>query len=167
MFKDLQVRMEERYVSLLKKADVLKGNPSQGSQSDNSVGKTTLKALIGKINQKRDDVSDWPVRSGPDRNTLQYKVAGVFLQPPPTARVIRHNPSHLLPKFWGMIMPYQVAEFVNHHIIHHAIGCHHDLPVELQLTLGCAATPSGLKSPNSHTRWFHPNHGREALHLFG
>jgi len=64
-------------------------------------------------------------------------------------------------------MAYQVTEFVNHHVIHHPVRCHHDLPVEFQLALCRATAPAGLEGPDANPGRLYANHGREAVHFFG
>src|SRR5690554_1386458 len=103
--------------------------------------------------------------SGTQNSMLDQKLRSMGSQPLPAMRIIWHNPRHFPPEFRGMVMPDQVAKFVNHHVIHHPVRCHHDLPVKFQPALGGAAAPAGFEGADSNSGRLYANHGREAIHF--
>ena len=40
----------------------------------------------------------------------------------------------------------QVTEFMDHDVINNSIGCHEDLPIEINPALGRTGTPSGFET---------------------
>ena len=63
-------------------------------------------------------------------------------------RVDSVMPSNQLPEVLGVVRMDQVAQLMDHHIIHDAVGCLDDVPVEDQMTTLVAGPPAGPEIPN-------------------
>ena len=61
--------------------------------------------------------------------------------------------SHQLPEVLGVVRVDEVAQLMDHHIIHDAVGCLDDVPVEDHLTTLVARPPAGPEIPNGKPIW--------------
>ncbi len=74
--------------------------------------------------------------------------------------------AHQLPEAFGVIRVDLVAQLMNHHIIHDAVGCLDDVPVEDHLTMLVARPPAGPEVANGHRCRRHPDLLGVAVGLF-
>jgi hypothetical protein len=59
-------------------------------------------------------------------------------------------PTDQLPKVLGVVLVDEVAQLMDHHIVHDAVGCLDDVPVEDHLTTLVAGPPAGPEVPNGN-----------------
>jgi len=62
-----------------------------------------------------------------------------------------------LPEVLGVVWVNEVAQLMDHHIIHNRMGCLDDIPVEDHLPLLVAGPPAGSEVPNGHPSRRHPD----------
>lgn len=47
--------------------------------------------------------------------------------------LVREHPFHAFPEIRTVVVVVKVAKLVDHHVVHNAVGCDDDLPVEQQV----------------------------------
>ncbi len=63
--------------------------------------------------------------------------------------------AYQLPELPGVVWVDQMAQLTNHHIIGDGMGCLDDVPVENQLPLFIAGSPTRLEVAHAHPCWRH------------
>ena len=61
--------------------------------------------------------------------------------------------SHQLPEVLGVVWVDKMAQLMDHHIIHDAVRCLDDVPVEDHLPLLVAGPPTGLEVADAYSCW--------------
>ena len=58
-----------------------------------------------------------------------------------------------LPEVLGVVWMDEMAQLMDHHIIHDAVRCLDDVPVEDHLPVFVAGPPAGLEAADTDPRW--------------
>ena len=66
-------------------------------------------------------------------------------------------PTDQLPEVLGVVGVDEVAQLMDNHIIHDAVRCLDDVPVDDHLPLLVAGPPAGSEVPNGHPSRRHPD----------
>ena len=68
-------------------------------------------------------------------------------------KVVRIKATDQLPEVLGVVRMDQMAQLMDHHIIHDAVRCLDDVPVEDHLPVLVAGPPAGLEVADAHACW--------------
>ena len=95
------------------------------------------------------------------------KLASVLLQPIVPDGILGIDLKQLSVKTVRVIHVLAVAQLVNHHAVQHLRGCQQEQAVEIQISIGRTASPTGSLMANGDPSVRHTHEGGIRLHTLG